>query len=99
MLDTSPAQHDMAIEILLAAALGKATVHVDAALRHGLVPIDEDGTIKYFLDMIEKDAAEEAARALGGALAGGEEIAEADETNGEIGFDGPATVAARTVEE
>lgn len=99
LLDTSPAQHDMAIEILLAAALGKATVHVDAALRHGLVPIDEDGTIKYFLDMIEKDAAEEAARALGGALAGGEEIAEADETNGEIGFDGPATVAARTVEE
>ncbi|TGX55010.1 hypothetical protein E5A73_06110 [Sphingomonas gei] len=99
LLDPSPAQHDIAIEILLATALGKATVHLNADLRHGLAAIDEDGTIRFFLDMIEKDAAEEAARAVGGALAGGEAATETDETNGEIGFDDPDTVAVGPAEE
>lgn len=95
LIDSSPAQHDIAIEILLAAALGKATVHVDADLRHSLAVIDEDGTIGFFLDMMEKDEVEKAARAVGGMLAGGEAFAGPDDTIGEIGFDDPATVAVR----
>lgn len=68
LLDASPAQHDIVLEILLAAALGKATVKVDAALRTGLATIDGDGTIAFFLDMLDADAMEEKARAAGSPL-------------------------------
>ena len=67
LLDNSPAQHDVALEILLSAALGKATVQVDDALREGLSAFDHDLTIAFFLNMLSMDAEERADRALGAA--------------------------------
>ncbi len=83
LLDPSPAQHDMAIEILLAAAMGKAAVLVDDDLRTGLAPIDHDGTIGFILGMIAADAADEAARAVGGASA--RAVSSSERGRGEVG--------------
>lgn len=68
LLNPSPDQHDLALEILLAAALGKATLEVDAELRSAMSEIDADGTIAFFLDMMALDA-EEAQSAVGTANA------------------------------
>lgn len=58
LLDPSPAQHDVALEILLAVALGKAPLDIDEPLRVGLANLGPPGLIKYMLDMIEQDLAE-----------------------------------------
>lgn len=58
LLDPSPAQHDVALEILLAVALGKAPLDIDEPLRGGLANLGPPGLISYMLDMIEQDLAE-----------------------------------------
>jgi hypothetical protein len=58
LLDPSPAQHDVALEILLAVALGKATLDIDKPLREGLANLGPPGLISYMLDMIEHDSAQ-----------------------------------------
>jgi hypothetical protein len=57
LLDPSPAIHDVALEILLAVALGKATLEIDDTLREVLGAIGPPGLIGYMLDMIEQDLA------------------------------------------
>lgn len=58
LLDPSPAQHDVALEVLLAVALGKATLDIDKPLREGLGNLGPAGLISYMLDMIEQDTAQ-----------------------------------------
>lgn len=96
LLDPSPAQHDIAIEILLAAALGKATVAIDEDLRAGLAPIDHDGTIGFILGMMARDAADEAARALGGSSAEAQDDGGAVESDDQDVFAAPIAVVPTT---
>lgn len=58
LLDPNPAQHDVALEILLAVALGKATLDIDQPLRKGLANLGSPDLISYMLDMIEQDSAQ-----------------------------------------
>lgn len=52
----SPIEHSLAPELLLAAALGKATVMVDDEIRGAVQAIDDEhGTLRYMLDMIAAD--------------------------------------------
>lgn len=57
LMDQSPGQHDVALEILLAVALGKASLEIDQPLRDGLANLGATGLIKYMLDMIAQDQA------------------------------------------
>lgn len=57
LLDPSPGQHDVVLEILLAVGLGKAALEIDQPLRDGLENLGSATLISYMLDMIEEDEA------------------------------------------
>ena len=55
LLDPVQAEHDVALEILVAVALGKAPLAIDQQLREGLAALGMPDLVHYMLDMIEMD--------------------------------------------
>ncbi|HEU0133186.1 MAG TPA: hypothetical protein VFR28_00035, partial [Allosphingosinicella sp.] len=55
LVDPSPGMHDVALEILLAAALGKAPLEIGDDLRRDLARLGLPQVVDYMLDMIQQD--------------------------------------------